>query len=57
MWTTENTQGYTETELDAINAEWEVIVEREGLEEGTDEYYQRQKLFSDDVASRTSDAG
>ena len=48
----ENTEGYTDAELSNLNAEWEQIVETEGLEPDTDEYYQREKQFQDEVASR-----
>jgi hypothetical protein len=50
--TEENTQGYTESELQALNAEWDAIVAVEGLEPETDEYYQREKQFHDEVSRR-----
>lgn len=50
MFTTENTTGYTSEQLAALNAE---LAERlEGLEPGTDEYYQAEKAFADEVAAR-----
>ena len=52
-FTHENTVGYTDSELAAINAEWEEIVEREGLTPETDEYYQRQSQFCDEISRRT----
>ena len=52
MFTAENTLGYTDNELDALNAEWERIVESESLVMESDDYYQRQKQFADEVAKR-----
>ena len=51
-FTQENTTGYTDQELDALNAEWQQIVEAEGLEPDTDEYHAREKQFQDEVAHR-----
>lgn len=48
----DNTNGYTQNELDELNVEWEIIVTNEGIEENTGEYDQRAKEFSDEVASR-----
>ena len=52
MFSEENTEGYTAEELTLLNAEWEEIVRAEQLEPDTDEYYQREKQFSDDVSRR-----
>jgi hypothetical protein len=50
MFTMDNTEGYTQTELDALNAE---LADRlEGLEPGTDEYSEVEKCFNDEVARR-----
>ena len=49
-FTHENTSGYTDHELDMLNAEWELTVFVEGLEIESDEYYQREKQFADEVS-------
>ena len=51
-WRQDNTEGYSQTEIDDLNREWESIVESEKLEPFTDEYYDREKQFADDVAKR-----
>lgn len=48
----DNTDGYTTEELDALNAEWEMQAEAEGLKEGSDEYNEAAQQFSDSVARR-----
>jgi len=48
----DNTDGYTEEELDALNLEWEQIVDDSDLEGFTDEYYEREKAFTDEVSRR-----
>jgi hypothetical protein len=48
----QNTEGYTQQELDALNAEWEKIVNELGLESGTDDYYREAQAFADKVAQR-----
>ncbi len=53
-FTSDNTNGYTDAELDTLNAEWDAIVEAEGLEEYTDEYNEREKQHSDAVSRRVS---
>ena len=50
----ENTDGYTDAELDALNTEWDAIVSDEQLEPGTDEYEAQVKQFSDEVAGRSA---
>ena len=52
LWTMANTEGYTQGELDEINDEWQRLVDAEGWEEGTDEYEERAKWFSDEVSRR-----
>lgn len=49
IFTRHITRGYTDTELARLNAEWARIVEVEGLESNTDEYYTRQDQFVDEV--------
>lgn len=52
MFTSENTQGYSEPELDALNSEWNGRVIENALEPGTPEYERAKKAFSDEVAQR-----
>ena len=47
MMTLENTTGYAQDEIAAINERWMAIVERDGLEEYTEEYYAAEKAFFD----------
>jgi len=50
MFTQQNTEGYTDQEINALNAE---LSERlEGLELESDEYKQAEKAFHDEVAKR-----
>ena len=54
MWTHETTRGYTEEELFALDAEWEAILETEGLTDAdVDAKDTRAKQFADDVSRRT----
>jgi len=46
-----NTEGYSQIELNALNAEWAEIVASQNLEEYTEEYDFAEKAFSD-LASR-----
>ena len=48
----DNTQGYTAEQLNALNAEWDQIVESEGLEEYTAEYEIRAGQFADEISRR-----
>ena len=48
----DNTE-YSDQELDALNTEWETRVKANELEEGTDEYNEAAKAFSDEVSRRT----
>lgn len=52
MFTLDNTEGYTQQEIDALNAEWTALAEEKSLTEGTEEYWQEEKRFADEVASR-----
>ena len=54
-FTQENTTGYTDAELAALNAEWAEIVTAEGLEPETGEYIDRQKQHADEVSRRIED--
>ena len=45
----DNTEGYTDEQLAAFNAEWDGIVRDEGLEPGSDWYNERAKQFCDQV--------
>lgn len=49
---TDNTEGYTQAELDALNIEWEDIVVEKQLKKNTDEYDTEAKRFADTVARR-----
>lgn len=50
MFTQENTEGYSDSELDALNEE---LAERlADLEPGNDEYQQAEKAFHDEVSRR-----
>jgi len=48
----DNTQDYTGSELDALNDEWNAIVQAEHLETETDEYDERLDRFQTAVAKR-----
>ena len=52
LFRADNTIGYTDAELSALNEEWSAIVEAKNLEEYTDEYDIRAKEFSDRVAKK-----
>ena len=54
-FTRENTIGYTANQLESLNIEWAAIVQDDELEPETDEYYQREKQFSDEVSNRCWD--
>lgn len=43
------TRGYTDAELQQMNAEWDRITEAENMEPRTDAYYTRQDQFIDAV--------
>ena len=44
----ENTEGYTQTQLDTLNIEWQE--QSKNLEEDTDEYDLQAKWFADKIA-------
>lgn len=48
----DNTQGYTQEQLDALNAEWRERAETNGWGPGSDEYKEMEKAFADEVARR-----
>ncbi len=48
----DNTDGYTGAQLAELNAEWDRLAEAEDLEIGTEEYHDRARTFSDEVAGR-----
>lgn len=50
MFTLDNTEGYTQLELDELNKE--LAEQLNGVEYGTDEYYAIEKAFSDEIATR-----
>lgn len=50
MYTNENTQGYTQEELDQLNAE--LAARLEGVEPGTDAWHEIVKRHADEVARR-----
>ena len=52
MFTIYNTDGYTQNQLDELNAEWKARAAELGLEQGTEEYDFQEKCFSDEVARR-----
>ena len=52
LFNEENTTYYTQEEREAINDEWDYIVETLGLEPGTEEYDQEAKAFCDAIARR-----
>lgn len=52
LFTDDNTEGYTEGQLDSLNAEWEIRVESLKLEEYTEKYNDEAKAFGDEVAGR-----
>ena len=52
MFTMDNTYGYTQEQLDALNDEWQDRAAAGGWEEGSEEYLQQQKWFADEVAGR-----
>jgi hypothetical protein len=52
IFTDQNTEGYTQEELDALNTEWAERATKMGLEEGADEYDFQAKTFADETARR-----
>lgn len=52
LFRNDNTDGYTQTQLDALNNEWDKYVQKNALKKGSDEYYQAEHQFTDKVASK-----
>jgi hypothetical protein len=52
MFTSDNTEGYTQSEIDALNAEMAQRMAAEGIEPGTDAAHDFEKAFADEVAGR-----
>lgn len=52
LFNEDNTEGYTQEERDALNAEWEAIVDEHKLVEGSDTYDIAAKNFCNTVAQR-----
>lgn len=52
LFTKYNTDGYTNLQLDELNAEWGALADKDGLEEFTEEYNQKAKEFADEVGKR-----
>lgn len=50
----DNTEGYTQADLDLLNEEWTEICEELHLEEHTDKYTEVEKHFADAVSRRTT---
>jgi hypothetical protein len=48
----DNTEGYSQEQLDTLNAEWKARFLVLGLEPGTEEYEDAAKAFCDAVARR-----
>jgi len=52
MFRFDNTDGYTQAQLDSLNSEWETLVEENGLDEFTEEYNIQASAFSDTISRR-----
>ena len=52
MFTLQNTQGYSQTECDALNAEFETRMSEARIERGSDEYHEAESRFADEVSRR-----
>ncbi len=48
----DNTEGYTQKELDSFNAEWTDYCTKNGIDEDSQNYDQEAKAFSDEIARR-----
>lgn len=57
LFRSDNTEGYTDAQLGALNAEWEMRADRLGLKEGTEEYDLCAKSFCDEVGRRAYGGG
>lgn len=51
-FTPDNTEGYTQAQLDALNAELAERLRAAGAEPGSDEALEIEKAFHDEVAGR-----
>ena len=51
-FTMDNTEGYTQSEIDAINTELSQRLALAGIEPGTDEAMEFEKAFADEISSR-----
>ena len=51
-FTADNTEGYTATELAALNAELAARIAAASVEPGSDEAMEIEKAFADEVAAR-----
>ncbi len=49
---TDNTEGYSQKQLDSLNEEWEEKASDLGVEEFTEEYDFAAKCFSDEISRR-----
>ncbi len=52
MFTQQNTDGYTDNQIDDLNSEFNDIIESENIEIDSDDYYRIAQSFSDHVAQR-----
>lgn len=52
MFSTDNTEGYTVAQIEALNAEFAARLEAAGVEAGSDEAMEMEKAFADEVARR-----
>jgi hypothetical protein len=50
MFTMDSTEGYTQNQLDALNAELEIRLA--GIEPHSDEWYRIEQEFANEVAAR-----
>lgn len=51
-FTPENAQGYTQADLDELNAQCDAMLEAEGHEPYTPDWHEAVKRFADTVANR-----
>ena len=52
LFRNDNTEGYSDFQLDTLNLEWSLIVARDGLEEYTEAYDIAASDFADEVNGR-----
>jgi len=53
MFRNDNTDGYTQAQLDSLNSEWEALATELGLDPDDDEYKQAASNFGDEVSRRS----